>query len=98
MTEQNECAVSNFIAKYLKYKYKLLFSIKKEMEQPKKKRHRWCEDDDVEIIAIWEEREQELRKAKRNSHVYSQMAEKTNGKFTAKEVHTKIKNLCSRYR
>ena len=67
-------------------------------EKKKVKRSKWSKDDDVEFLQVWEVHRNELRQAKRNSHIYAKMSEEMGGRFTAQEVHTKITNFTQKYR
>ncbi|XP_011201383.2 uncharacterized protein LOC105224859 [Bactrocera dorsalis] len=63
-----------------------------------KKRIFWTTSDESELIDLWRERAQDLRHAKRNLHIYTDISVQMEHKFTPKEVHVKIRNLTQRYR
>lgn len=72
-----------------------------DVKKLRKKRNCWAEHEEVKLLAIWEEHIVDLRKAKRNSHVYAEMAQKMqmqNVNVGATEVHYKIANLTAKYR
>lgn len=69
-----------------------------------KKRFKWSSDLEDVLICLWEENINNLRKQKRNGHVYAQMADQFNSmlenrvKIDLNEIHNKINNLTQRYR
>ncbi|XP_061391752.1 myb/SANT-like DNA-binding domain-containing protein 1 [Musca vetustissima] len=63
-----------------------------------KKRSVWCDSDTHHLLQLWEERANDLRRAKRNGHIYQDIAAQMNHKFTAEEVHVKIRNFTQKYR
>ncbi|XP_054726253.1 uncharacterized protein LOC129236078 [Anastrepha obliqua] len=64
----------------------------------RKRRSIWTEKDEEALITKWEEHACALRRAKRNAHIYKDIAVKMAGKYSAEEVHIKIKNLTQKYR
>ncbi|XP_049316930.1 uncharacterized protein LOC125779700 [Bactrocera dorsalis] len=58
----------------------------------------WTNSDDVVLIDLWRERAGDLRRAKRNLHIYADISVQMTHKFTAKEVYVKIRNLTQKYR
>ncbi|XP_061402745.1 uncharacterized protein LOC133338594 [Musca vetustissima] len=58
-----------------------------------KKRSVWCDIDTHHLLQLWEERANDLRRAKRNGHIYQDIAAQMNHKFTAEVVHVKIRNF-----
>ncbi|KAG0445533.1 hypothetical protein HPB47_014204 [Ixodes persulcatus] len=61
----------------------------------------WSVDATWAPIRLWEDRLEDLRRAKRNGAVYAEIAEALNAlgfQTTRDQVHTKIENLCSTYR
>ncbi|XP_053946153.1 uncharacterized protein LOC128855336 [Anastrepha ludens] len=64
----------------------------------RKRRSIWTEKDEEALITKWEEHAYALRRAKRNAHIYKDIAVKMAGKYSAEEVHIKIKNLTQKYR
>ncbi|KAG0437112.1 hypothetical protein HPB47_017598 [Ixodes persulcatus] len=61
----------------------------------------WSVDATWALIRLWEDRLEDLRRAKRNGAVYAEIAEVLNAlgfQTTRDQVHTKIENLCSTYR
>ncbi|XP_018801698.1 PREDICTED: uncharacterized protein LOC108976802 [Bactrocera latifrons] len=63
-----------------------------------KKRTVWTSADESELIDLWRERAEDLRHAKRNLHIYTDISVQMTHKFTPKEVHVKIRNLTQKYR
>ncbi|XP_039966653.1 uncharacterized protein LOC120778748 [Bactrocera tryoni] len=63
-----------------------------------RKRTVWTTSDENELIYLWRERAGDLRHAKRNLHIYTDISVQMEHKFTPKEVHVKIRNLTQRYR
>ncbi|XP_036319874.1 uncharacterized protein LOC118734267 [Rhagoletis pomonella] len=63
-----------------------------------KKRVVWSEQDDQILIELWAERAADLRRAKRNGHIYADISVQMAGKFSAQDVHTKVRNLTQKYR
>lgn len=69
-------------------------------EQPQP-RQLWGETETYVLIDLWEERLKELRRQKRNSAVYEQIAKAlrlAGFQRTRAQVHTKIENLSNTYR
>ncbi|XP_050328927.1 uncharacterized protein LOC126758623 [Bactrocera neohumeralis] len=64
----------------------------------RKRRSGWTLQDETELLEKWEERFHDLRKAKRNAHIYQEIAMEMGGRYTAEEVHCKVKNLTKKYR
>ncbi|KAF5297019.1 hypothetical protein FQA39_LY12233 [Lamprigera yunnana] len=73
-----------------------------------KKRFRWTDNLQLSLIDIWETKLYDLRRQRRNSHVYAEMAaelkilfsEEDNTEFDIEgvDIKTKINNLTQRYR
>lgn len=66
-----------------------------------KKRIVWTPEMESVLIDIWKERASDLRKAKRNQHVFMEMAEEFNRNdmvVSPSEVKTKIDNFTRTYR
>ncbi|XP_061386197.1 myb/SANT-like DNA-binding domain-containing protein 1 [Musca vetustissima] len=63
-----------------------------------KERSVWCDSDTHHLLQLWEERANDLRRAKRNGHIYQDIAAQMNHKFTAEEVQVKIRNFTQKYR
>ncbi|KAF5284955.1 hypothetical protein FQA39_LY16910 [Lamprigera yunnana] len=73
-----------------------------------KKRFRWTDNLELSLIDIWETKLYDLRRQRRNSHVYAEMAaelkilfsEEDNTEFDIEgvDIKTKINNLTQRYR
>ncbi|XP_054083481.1 uncharacterized protein LOC128920368 [Zeugodacus cucurbitae] len=63
-----------------------------------KQRVVWTSTDECVLIDLWRERADDLRRAKRNLHIYADISVQMAHKFTPKEVHIKIRNLSQRYR
>ncbi|XP_049306571.1 uncharacterized protein LOC125776874 [Bactrocera dorsalis] len=63
-----------------------------------KQRTMWRNSDEVVLIDLWRERAGDLRRAKRNFHIYADISVQMAHKFTPKEVHIKIRNLTQKYR
>ncbi|XP_073821382.1 uncharacterized protein [Musca autumnalis] len=62
-----------------------------------KKRSVWCEADTQLLLELWAERAIDLRRAKRNGHIYQEIAAKMDNKFSPEEVHVKIRNFTQKY-
>ncbi|XP_040077767.3 uncharacterized protein LOC120849594 [Ixodes scapularis] len=61
----------------------------------------WSVDATWALIRLWEDRLEDLRRAKRNGAVYAEIAEALGAlgfRTTRDQVHNKIENLCSTYR
>ncbi|KAG0414489.1 hypothetical protein HPB47_008355 [Ixodes persulcatus] len=74
-----------------------------ETSVSKKGQHRvqWGVHETWVLLAIWEDRLEDLRRAKRNFGVYADMATKlaeAGFKKTVEQVHHKIENLSNTYR
>ncbi|XP_019848183.2 uncharacterized protein LOC109579993 [Bactrocera dorsalis] len=63
-----------------------------------KQRKAWMNSDESVLIDLWRERARDLRRVKRNSHIYADISVQMAHKFTPKEVHVKIRNLRQKYR
>ncbi|XP_036337041.1 mediator of RNA polymerase II transcription subunit 15-like [Rhagoletis pomonella] len=63
-----------------------------------KKRSTWSTSDEKVLLDLWAERADDLRRAKRNLHIYADISTQMASKFSAKEVHIKIRNMTQRYR
>ncbi|XP_029407223.1 uncharacterized protein LOC105228818 isoform X2 [Bactrocera dorsalis] len=64
----------------------------------RKQRSEWTLPDEIELLEKWEARSHDLRKAKRNAHIYREIAMEMGRRYTAEEVHCKVKNLTKKYR
>ncbi|XP_018800390.1 PREDICTED: uncharacterized protein LOC108975984 [Bactrocera latifrons] len=64
----------------------------------RKQRSEWTLSDEIELLEKWEARSHDLRKAKRNAHIYREISKEMGRRFTAEEVHCKVKNLTKKYR
>ncbi|XP_053963568.1 uncharacterized protein LOC128866687 [Anastrepha ludens] len=63
-----------------------------------KKHSVWTKGDEQALIIKWEERANDLRRVKRNAHIYNNIAIEMGSKYSAKEVYIKIKKLSKKYR
>ncbi|XP_004517832.1 uncharacterized protein LOC101453118 [Ceratitis capitata] len=64
----------------------------------RKKRVVWTHRDDQLLLKLWAERATDLGRAKRKRYIYSKISAKMCGKFSAKDIHVKIRNLTQTYR
>ncbi|XP_036322544.1 uncharacterized protein LOC118736601 isoform X1 [Rhagoletis pomonella] len=69
--------------------------------KPRKRRLAWAEDGEVAILDLWEERVADLRGARKNGHIYAEMANelaKLGHNYSARDVQVKLANFTQRYR
>ncbi|XP_050338666.1 TANK-binding kinase 1-binding protein 1-like [Bactrocera neohumeralis] len=64
----------------------------------RKKRSGWSLKDELELLEKWEARSHDLRRAKRNAHIFNEISQEMAQKYTAEEIHCKVKNLTKKYR
>nr|XP_019528036.2 uncharacterized protein LOC109400028 [Aedes albopictus] len=71
-------------------------------EKRRKKAVRWSNNDIILLIELWEEKNDELRGARRNTHIYQEMLEalQRNGlnNITIEDIRNRIHNLTQKYR
>ncbi|XP_036322569.1 uncharacterized protein LOC118736629 [Rhagoletis pomonella] len=63
-----------------------------------KKRSTWSTSDEKVLLELWAEYSGDLRRAKRNVHIYTEMSIQMASKYTPKELHGKIRNMTQKYR
>uniref|UniRef100_A0A336L1I4 CSON003517 protein n=1 Tax=Culicoides sonorensis TaxID=179676 RepID=A0A336L1I4_CULSO len=72
------------------------------MEKKKYKARRiWKTNEEIFLLELWKERAGDLRRAKRNMHIFSEMEQefaKNNIYISDNEIKTKIDNLTKKYR
>lgn len=74
---------------------------KKAKTRPYKKRFIWKPEMESLLIDLWQERAADLRKTRRNVHIFNEMSEefRKNGiEVSANEIKTKIDNFTKTYR
>lgn len=71
------------------------------MKRNYKKRQKWSDVAEKTLISIWKEKNVDLRRSKKNGHVYSEITKQLQEmgfSYNAEEVHNKIHNMVCRYR
>lgn len=66
-----------------------------------KQRKPWNAEQENILISMWEERIEQLRGTRKNSHIFSEMAYEFKERghcFSATEIKIKIHNLTNKYR
>ncbi|XP_037943016.1 myb/SANT-like DNA-binding domain-containing protein 1 [Teleopsis dalmanni] len=67
----------------------------------KRRRNAWSESAERHFLEIWEERLPQLRGARRNAHIFNEMATELQNRgflVTSLEVQTKVHNFTQRFR